>query len=88
MVQCMARLCCDCRRQVRTQALNYLVRSFLIADMQAMSALDWENCFGDVLFPLAHKLLDNLSPMDPIGMEETRVRAMQLICKILLNHLT
>ncbi|VDM44784.1 unnamed protein product [Toxocara canis] len=88
LVQCMARLCCDCRRQVRTQALNYLVRSFLIADMQTMSATEWENCFGDVLFPLVQKLLENLSPMDPIGMEETRVRAMQLISKILLNHLT
>uniref|UniRef100_A0A915C108 SEC7 domain-containing protein n=2 Tax=Parascaris univalens TaxID=6257 RepID=A0A915C108_PARUN len=88
LVQCVARLCCDCRRQVRTQALNYLVRSFLIADMQTMGASDWENCFGEVLFPLVQKLLENLSPMDPIGMEETRVRAMQLISKILLNHLT
>lgn len=56
--------------------------------MQTMGASDWENCFGEVLFPLVQKLLENLSPMDPIGMEETRVRAMQLISKILLNHLT
>lgn len=55
--------------------------------MQIMDAADWENCFVEVLFPLLHKLLENLSPMDPIGMEETRVRAMQLVSKILLNHL-
>lgn len=63
-------------------------RSFLISEMQNMEASEWENCFGEVLFPLVSKLLDNLSPMDPLGMEETRVRAMQLISKIFLNHLT
>ncbi|EFO21246.1 Sec7 domain-containing protein [Loa loa] len=88
LLQCIARLCCDCRRQVRTQALNFLVRAFLIPEMQAMEGRQWEECFGEVLFPLLQKLLENLSPMDPIGMEETRVRVMQLISKILLNHLT
>uniref|UniRef100_A0A915PSH7 Telomere-associated protein Rif1 N-terminal domain-containing protein n=1 Tax=Setaria digitata TaxID=48799 RepID=A0A915PSH7_9BILA len=87
LLQCIARLCCDCRRQVRTQALNFLVRAFLIPEMQEMSGKQWEECFGEVLFPLLQKLLENLSPMDPIGMEETRVRAMQLISKTLLNHL-
>lgn len=53
-----------------------------------MKGKQWEECFGDLLFPLLQKLLENFSPMDPIGMEETRVRVMQLISKILLNHLT
>ncbi|MFH4973909.1 hypothetical protein AB6A40_000618 [Gnathostoma spinigerum] len=88
LLQCITRLCCDCRRKIRMQALNYLVRSFLIPDMHSMEAHEWENCFGEVLFPLIQKLLENLSPMDPLGMEETRVRAMQLLSKILLNHLT
>nr|CDP93601.1 BMA-GBF-1, isoform g [Brugia malayi] len=88
LLQCIARLCCDCRRQVRTQALNFLVRAFLIPEMQVMKGKQWEECFGEILFPLLQKLLENLSPMDPIGMEETRVRVMQLISKILLNHLT
>ncbi|VDN06562.1 unnamed protein product [Thelazia callipaeda] len=88
LLQCMARNCCDCRRQVRTQAINFLVRAFLIPEMQAMQGEQWEDCFAEVLFPLLQKLLENLSPMDPIGMEETRVRAMQLVSKILLNHLT
>ncbi|VDP15311.1 unnamed protein product [Onchocerca flexuosa] len=88
LLQCIARLCCDCRRQIRTQALNYLGRAFLISEMQVMKGKEWEECFGEILFPLLQKLLENLSPMDPIGMEETRVRVMQLISKILLNHLT
>lgn len=29
-----------------------------------------------------------ISPMDPIGMEEARIRAIQFTCKILLGHLT
>lgn len=65
-----------------------LQRAFLIPEMQTMRGKQWEECFGEVLFPLLQKLLENLSPMDPIGMEETRVRVMQLISKILLNHLT
>ncbi|KAK6100670.1 hypothetical protein QQG55_1600 [Brugia pahangi] len=56
--------------------------------MQVMKGKQWEECFGEILFPLLQKLLENLSPMDPIGMEETRVRVIQLISKILLNHLT
>uniref|UniRef100_A0AC35TM01 SEC7 domain-containing protein n=1 Tax=Rhabditophanes sp. KR3021 TaxID=114890 RepID=A0AC35TM01_9BILA len=88
LLQAIARICCDCRRQVRTQALNTLVRAFLIPELGKMSSDEWESCFGDVLFPLLTKLLNNIFPMDPIGMEETRVRAIQLVCKILLNHLT
>jgi brefeldin A-resistance guanine nucleotide exchange factor 1 len=64
-----------------------LQRGFLMADLQVMGAVQWEDCFAEVLFPLLHKLLENFSPMDPIGVEETRVRAMQLVCKVLLNHL-
>ncbi|KIH67943.1 Sec7 domain protein [Ancylostoma duodenale] len=41
-----------------------------------------------VLFPLLGKLLDVFSAMDPIGMEDTRVRAMQIVAKTLLNHLS
>jgi len=29
-----------------------------------------------------------ISPMDPIGMEEARIRAIQLACKVLLGNLT
>lgn len=49
LLQCMARLCCDCRRQMRTSALNYLQRAFLIHDMQTRLTPDlWEDCFTQV----------------------------------------
>ena len=35
-----------------------------------------------VLFPLLTKLLDNVNPQDPTGMEETRMRASTLLCKV------
>ncbi|KAL3083734.1 hypothetical protein niasHS_008431 [Heterodera schachtii] len=58
---------------------------------ELMQPADWEDCFAEVLFPLLSKLLASsppISPMDPIGMEEARIRAIQFICKILLGNLT
>ncbi|KAJ8022774.1 Golgi-specific brefeldin A-resistance guanine nucleotide exchange factor 1 [Holothuria leucospilota] len=87
LLQGIARLCCDMRRQVRMQALTYLQRALLVHDLQTLSALEWESCFNKVLFPLLSKLLENNSP-DPVEMEETRMRAANLLCKGFLQHLT
>lgn len=38
--------------------------------------------FIQVLFPLLTKLLDNISPADVGGMEETRMRACTLLSKV------
>uniref|UniRef100_A0A914BZ81 GBF1-like tetratricopeptide repeats domain-containing protein n=1 Tax=Acrobeloides nanus TaxID=290746 RepID=A0A914BZ81_9BILA len=88
LLQAIARIGCDCRRQVRHQALHTLERAFLIPELNEISEKEWENCFAEVLLPLLAKLLENISPMDPLGLEETRVRAMRLVSKIMLNHLT
>ncbi|KJH49851.1 hypothetical protein DICVIV_04035 [Dictyocaulus viviparus] len=88
LLQAMARLGCDCRRLVRAAALTHLQRAFLPSNMANLGPEEWESCFGDVLFPLLGKLVDVFSAMDPIGMEDTRVRAMQIVAKTLLNHLT
>ncbi|KAL6725184.1 hypothetical protein Aduo_007256 [Ancylostoma duodenale] len=88
LLQAMARLGCDCRRLVRAAALTHLQRAFLPTNMANLGASEWESCFGEVLFPLLGKLLDVFSAMDPIGMEDTRVRAMQIVAKTLLNHLS
>jgi len=87
LLQGVARLCCDSRRQIRTQALTNLSRAMLLEEFADLQSHQWENCFADVLFPLLLKLLDNLSPTDPQGVEETRVRAIQSVSKVLLNHL-
>uniref|UniRef100_A0A914YMM4 SEC7 domain-containing protein n=1 Tax=Panagrolaimus superbus TaxID=310955 RepID=A0A914YMM4_9BILA len=87
LLQAMARLCCDNRREIRMQALTTLQRAMLLPEFSNMEPQQWENCYADVLFPLLLKLLDNISPKEPFDVEETRVRAIQLISKVLLNHL-
>jgi brefeldin A-resistance guanine nucleotide exchange factor 1 len=87
LLQAIARLCCDCRREIRMQALTTLQRAMLLPEFSNMEPQQWENCYADVLFPLLLKLLDNISPKEPFDVEETRVRAIQLISKVLLNHL-
>lgn len=88
LLQGMAWLCCDARRQVRMQALTYLQRALLVHDLQTLDAMEWESCFNKVLFPLLTKLLENISPADVGGMEETRMRACTLLSKVFLQHLS
>ncbi|XP_067828505.1 Golgi-specific brefeldin A-resistance guanine nucleotide exchange factor 1 isoform X2 [Heptranchias perlo] len=88
LLQGIAWLCCDARRQVRMQALTYLQRALLVHDLQTLDALEWESCFNKVLIPLLTKLLENISPADVGGMEETRMRASTLLCKVFLQHLS
>ncbi|KAL2769360.1 Golgi-specific brefeldin A-resistance guanine nucleotide exchange factor 1 isoform 7 [Daubentonia madagascariensis] len=88
LLQGIACLCCDARRQVRMQALTYLQRALLVHDLQKLDALEWESCFNKVLFPLLTKLLENISPADVGGMEETRMRASTLLSKVFLQHLS
>ncbi|CAL1527993.1 unnamed protein product [Lymnaea stagnalis] len=87
LLQGIARLCCDSRRQVRSQALTYLQRALLVHDLQTLEAIEWESCFNKVLFPLLTKLLENINLSDPAGMEETRMRASTLLSKVFLQHL-
>ncbi|XP_077437392.1 Golgi-specific brefeldin A-resistance guanine nucleotide exchange factor 1 isoform X2 [Vanacampus margaritifer] len=87
LLQGIAWLCCDARRQVRMQALNYLQRALLVHDLQTLKATEWESCFNKVLFPLLTKLLSNISPADVGGMEETRMRACTILSKVFLQHL-
>ena len=85
----IARLCCDPRRPVRSSALGYLQRSVLLPELHILSPMEWESVFNKVLFPLLLKLLETTSITDQIhGIEETRVRVSQLLCRIFLQHLT
>ena len=40
------------------------------------------------MFPLLSKLLEPINMCDPIGMDETRMRTTNLLCKVFLQHLT
>ena len=48
LLQGIARLCCDMRRDVRMSALTYLQRALLVHDLQALTAVEWEACFNKV----------------------------------------
>ncbi|CAF0848856.1 unnamed protein product [Adineta ricciae] len=89
ILQGIARLCCDPRRAVRASALGYLQRSVLLPELHVLSPAEWESVFQKVLFPLLSQLLDTTNINDQIyGIEETRVRVSQLLCRIFLQHLT
>ena len=45
----IARLCCDSRLAVRSQALTYLQRALLVHDQHTLSAYEWESCFNKVI---------------------------------------
>lgn len=88
ILQGIARLSCDSNGEVRMHALQYLQRALLVHELQTLSAMEWEACFNKVLFPLLAKLLENIDPRNAIRMEETRMRASTLLCKVFLQHLT
>ena len=89
ILQGIARLCCDPRRPVRSAALGYLQRSVLLPELHILSPIEWESVFNKVLFPLLLKLLETINVPDYIsGIEETRVRVSQLLCRIFLQHLS
>ena len=47
-----------------------------------MAVDDVITCLRQVLFPLLHLLLENIDAGDPHGIEETRMRASTLLCKV------
>ena len=65
LLQGIARLCCDSRKQVRATAITYLQRSLLVHDLQSLTASEWESCFNTVLFPLLGKLLEPVAHHRP-----------------------
>merc|ERR1719334_397681 len=87
VLQGMARLCCDSRSLVRTQALTLLQRSLLVADLQVLAPHQWEFAFLRVLFPMLRKLLELGQEHDRQGREETKLRAAMMLSKVFLQHL-
>jgi len=88
VLQGMARLCCDTRPSVRTQALTLLQRSLLVSDLQVLTPGQWEFAFLRVLFPMLRKLLEMGGTAKPDqGREETKLRAAMMLSKVFLQHL-
>ncbi|TGZ74900.1 hypothetical protein CRM22_000686 [Opisthorchis felineus] len=61
LLQAIGRLCCDCRKDVRTDALAYLQRAILSPILQPLSGKQWEDCFDKVIFPLLSGFLESIA---------------------------
>ncbi|KAI8128990.1 Golgi-specific brefeldin A-resistance guanine nucleotide exchange factor 1 [Lucilia cuprina] len=92
LLQGIARLAMDRRREVRTYAISCLQqRALLVHDLQTLSGTEWASCFQQVLFPLLNELLPDspaVTLLDPILLEESRIRTATIMSKVFLHHLT
>ncbi|XP_053692933.1 Golgi-specific brefeldin A-resistance guanine nucleotide exchange factor 1 [Sabethes cyaneus] len=90
LLQGIARLATDQRRQVRTSAITCLQRALLVQDLQTLTGLEWAGCFKQVLFPLLSELLAEkpAKPADAGLLEESRMRTATIMSKVFLHHLT
>lgn len=90
ILQGIARLATDQRRQVRTSAITCLQRALLVHDLQTLTGPEWESCFRQVLFPLLYELLAEVPShqIDATLLEESRMRTATIMSKVFLHHLT
>ncbi|EDV36206.1 uncharacterized protein Dana_GF12843, isoform A [Drosophila ananassae] len=92
LLQGIARLAMDRRREVRTHAISCLQqRALLVHDLQTLSGTEWCSCFHQVLFPLLNELLPESSAssqLDSALLEESRIRTATIMSKVFLQHLT
>ncbi|XP_064536174.1 Golgi-specific brefeldin A-resistance guanine nucleotide exchange factor 1 isoform X1 [Drosophila montana] len=92
LLQGIARLAMDRRREVRTHAISCLQqRALLVHDLQTLSGAEWCSCFQHVLFPLLNELLPDSvanSQLEGSLLEESRIRTATIMSKMFLQHLT
>ncbi|XP_031640061.1 Golgi-specific brefeldin A-resistance guanine nucleotide exchange factor 1 isoform X2 [Contarinia nasturtii] len=90
ILQGIARLATDQRKQVRTSAVTCLQRSLLVPDLQTLTGSEWESCFKQVLFPLLYDLLTEVPTINITSnvLEESRMRTATIMSKVFLHHLT
>lgn len=92
LLQGIARLAMDRRREVRTYAISCLQqRALLVHDLQTLSGAEWASCFQQVLFPLLNELLpesDSVAHLEIVLLEESRIRTATIMSKVFLHHLT
>ncbi|KAF0385373.1 Sec7-domain-containing protein [Gigaspora margarita] len=85
----LSQQCYNPCREVRQCAISFLQRSLLDPELVSHGVTEWVVIFDVVLFPLLDQLLKpEIFQADPTNMEETRIRASALICKIFLHYLS
>lgn len=86
--QALTTQCTNPRREVRQLAFNCLQRALYSPELTSSDHREWTAIFGEVLFPLIHRLLKpEVFSSDKDGMSETRVQAASLLCKVFLQYL-
>ncbi|KAI1487734.1 Sec7-domain-containing protein [Biscogniauxia mediterranea] len=86
--QALTTQCTNPCREVRSLAFSSLQRSLLSPELTCSDHKEWTAIFGEVLFPLIHRLLKpEVFSSDRDGMSETRVQAASLLCKTFLQYL-
>lgn len=86
--QSLSTQCTNPCREIRNLSLGYLRQSLLSPELTSGDHQEWTAIFGDVLFPLIHRLLKpEVFQGDTKGMSDTRVQAATLLCKIFLHYL-
>ena len=86
--QALTTQCTNPCREVRQLAFTSLQRSLLSPELTSTDHKEWTAIFGEVLFPLIHRLLKpEVYQSDREGMSETRVQAASLLCKVFLQYL-
>lgn len=89
LLQGIARLVNDRRREVRTHAIEYLQRALLVHDLQALTGPEWQSCFRQVIFPLLFDLLaETAKEVDAALLDESRIRTATIMWKVFLHHLS
>jgi len=88
MLSALEQQCYSANREVRQHALTYLQRALMLPELESEDPTEWICIFERILFPLLGKLLTpEVFQLDPHGMDETRMRASALLCKIFLHCL-
>lgn len=86
--QALTTQCTNPCREIRHLAFSSLQRCLLSPELISSGHEEWTAIFGEVLFPLIHKLLKpEVYSSDRDGMSETRVQAASLLCKVFLQYL-
>lgn len=91
LLQGIARISTDHRRQIRTSAITCLQRALLMHDLQTLTGPEWAGCFKQVLFPLMNFLLHETTENNGTDgglIEESRMRISTIMSKVFLHHLT
>ncbi|RUS35496.1 hypothetical protein BC938DRAFT_482565 [Jimgerdemannia flammicorona] len=84
----LSQQCFNPTREVRQHALTHLQRALLLPELESGNGSnDWVSIFELVLFPLLNELLrPEVFQLDPHGIDEARMRASALLCKIFLHY--